>query len=159
MILHILCTQKWAAGYNPPLRSGRRTERDVFVNCMRFGGRYFIGIALLVGFHIIQSSNMAAGHSPPLRFGRHTKRRCVYKLYEVFVERYFIGTALLVKIHILYTQKWARGHRCSLRHNVCHRACECMKLENVSAWGKSGGNIFGGRYFIATTLLVGLYKI
>ena len=32
VIIHILHTQKWAAGYNPPLRSGRHTMIEKFIN-------------------------------------------------------------------------------------------------------------------------------
>lgn len=32
VIIHILHTQKWAAGCNPPLRSGRRTMMDKIIN-------------------------------------------------------------------------------------------------------------------------------
>ena len=37
VIIHIPYTQKWAAQYNAPLRSGGHTMMDGFINDMGFG--------------------------------------------------------------------------------------------------------------------------
>ena len=52
MVIHIGFTQKWAAGYNLPLRSGKRTMMGGFINGYMLWVIYFLGIALLVYFQI-----------------------------------------------------------------------------------------------------------
>ena len=45
MVIHISLTQKWAVGYNPPLRSGERTER-------RYVYRWYGILGLIFNKHI-----------------------------------------------------------------------------------------------------------
>ena len=44
VVIHIGFTQGWAAGYNPPLRSGRRTER-----------RYVYKLEMVYGLYILHT--------------------------------------------------------------------------------------------------------
>ena len=44
VIIHISLTQKWAAGYNPPLRFGKRTERRCVYKLERVYGLYILYI-------------------------------------------------------------------------------------------------------------------
>ena len=50
-MIHILCTQNWAAGCNPPLRSRKHTERIFVYKLYGFWFGYFINTALLVGLY------------------------------------------------------------------------------------------------------------
>ena len=50
-MIHILCTQNWAAGCNPPLRSRKHTERIFVYKLYGFWFGYFINTTLLVGLY------------------------------------------------------------------------------------------------------------
>ena len=69
--IHILCTQKWAAQCDAPLRSGKHTERIFVYKLYGFWFGYFIRAALLIMIHILCTQKWAAGCDPPLRSGEH----------------------------------------------------------------------------------------
>ena len=77
--IHILCTQKWAAQCDAPLRSGKHTERIFVYKLYGFWFGYFINTALLIMILIIctqkyggRTSLFLTSQRMPSRYG------CVY---------------------------------------------------------------------------------
>ena len=82
--IHILCTQKWAAQCDAPLRSGKHTERIFVYKLYGFWFGYFINTALLVKIHILctqkyggRTSSFLTSQRMPSRYG------CVHMLIQL----------------------------------------------------------------------------
>lgn len=115
-MIHILCTQNWAAGCNPPLRSRKHTERIFVYKLYGFWFGYFINTALLVGLYKCINDKNGGRTSLLLtsqRMPAATMRTHAYTILKTKNRRYYSAIFLFLDF-IIFRVLSEVFHKCSI---------------------------------------------